>query len=149
MFGLQCVLVFLLVETEAICTWEKDEDLQEFDDDQAEFDFDDPEDRDDQGTYLSDYWCYWWSLHLVLPVDDDSIVVDFRDEDEDLVRYYLIIIICVLYNNMYILNGLSLFRGVGDCTLLLGCQVQLYMCTKLARWSLAGRECVARSVFTL
>ena len=58
MFGLQCVLVFLLVRTEAICTREKDEDLQEFDDNQAEFDFDDPEDRDDQDTYLSDYWCY-------------------------------------------------------------------------------------------
>ena len=59
MFGLQCVLVFLLVDSEAICLREKDENFQEFDDDQAEFYFEDPEDRDDQDTYLSDYWCYW------------------------------------------------------------------------------------------
>ena len=37
----------------------------------------------------------------------------------------------------YVHNGL---RGVGDCTLLQGCQVQLCMCTKLARRSLAGEN---------
>ena len=55
---IQCVILVLLVGTEAICMGGKDEDFQEFDDDEAEFDFDDPEDRDDQDTYLSDYWCY-------------------------------------------------------------------------------------------
>ena len=111
MFGLQCVIVFLLVGTEAICTWEKDEDLQKFDGDQAEFDFDDPEDRDDQGTYLSDYWCYWWSLHVVLPVDDDSMVVDYGDEDEDLASYYLIIILiiypCLGGGRLHAITGVS------------------------------------------
>ena len=147
MFGLQCVLVFLLVGSEAICIVERDENFQEFDGDQAEFDFDDLEDGDDQGTYLSDYWCYWRSLHLVLPVDDDSMVVDYGDEDEDLASYYLIIILCVVYQHMYIIVCPCL-GGVGDCTLLLGCQVQLCMCTKLARRLLAVRECVARSVWT-
>ena len=49
---LQCVAVFLLVGSVAICTAYRDEDFQEFDDDEAEFDFDDVQDGEDQGTYV-------------------------------------------------------------------------------------------------
>ena len=84
---------------------------------------------------------------MVLPVDDDSMVVAYGDEDEHLASYYLIIIFCVVNQQLYIMASPCL-GGVGDFTLLLGCQIQHCMCTKLARRSLARRECVARSVWT-
>ena len=60
-------------------------------------------------------------------------------------RYYLIVILCVVYHHMYIMVC-PFLGGVGYGTSLLGCVIQLCMCIKFARRLCAGRECFARSV---
>ena len=62
---------------------------------------------------------------MVLPVDDDSMVVEYGDEDEDLASCYLIIILCVVYHLMYIMvcpclgggGRLHAITGVSSTTL--------------------------------